>query len=311
MRLIRDDIYLFTVARQQAGEIIACRTRKEGRSFAGRNIDEAIVLSANEKKFLKLVSDSRRSTHVALLCKVGGQQRAVILFRFFLDASSFVLAVVLDAPVSSAAKVLASGSFENINASPALLKKADLESVASFSDRVEYDYILDIMRQISVLEGMKLQYTLENPEIIALAAESAAYLVGVDINCRISRTADDAYSSNEKSVFSGRFCVAVLLVMAMLARRYSRGRSLDVEIAWGYKDMSIGFMIDTDDDDCCQAVGRLSRFAEDYGLSFEFDLCDRTVFAKLRPFYSDVGLAGVKDGEKILNHADWVEKFFS
>ena len=50
MRLIRDDAYIFSVARSRPGEIVACRTR-HGEGAIGKNINDVLFLDKDDTKY--------------------------------------------------------------------------------------------------------------------------------------------------------------------------------------------------------------------------------------------------------------------
>jgi hypothetical protein len=63
--------------------------------------------------------------------------------------------------------------------------------------------------------------------------------------------------------------------------------------------------------DCFEAMRRFEKVTAACGIYFNAVLEEDTVTTELYPFYSDVGLAGVKEGELRINYTRWLEDHFN
>ena len=304
LRLIRDDTYLFYASRHGIGDIIECRTRRAG----GRCVsyEDAFDFLPEELDFLRKKWDGPRGRHLAVLCKVGGLEKVGIFFRFLMDSAHVGFCSILDIPVDSVAAVLAYGALENIVASDNLLSRA---RKLRFEDNKTYDYLVELVRNVGMFEGLRLERVSYSIEAMRLAAYGAADFVGSLVEFD-SYKRDDSVDGVRELVFSGRFCAACFLLFSMLARKYSRNRGYKVDATYCVDSVSLNFQLDTDSDECLEALRGLELIARDCGIYLDTRIENNSICTEIFPYYADIGLTGVKDGDKDKTYSEWLEEYF-
>lgn len=304
MRLIRDDMYLFYATRHGIGGVIERRTRKS--SDACRGLDDAFELPPTEIAFLRREWDSARSNHLVLICKINELERPVIFFRFLLDSANVGFCCVLDFDVDSVATVMSTGAIDCLVSSESLLeRRRELLDI----DNETYGYIVEIMRLVSEIEALKLDRLPIYNEQVRHTALNAAILVGSSVE--FSDSMEDLSGGDETgSVFSGRVCAACFLVFSMLARRYSIDRGYHLDIARGSGKINLKFELKLADKCNLDAIRDLEQIAKAGRVFLDIKEDSGTISAELYPYYCDVGLAGVKEGDRDMTYSEWIEKFF-
>lgn len=292
MRILRDDIYLFSVARSCPGTVVACRAAN-GEGVIGKNITDILALDADDVSYAMSRSGNEEYRSVCLSCYQGKKQKAVAFFDFACRSASICLAVVFDFKPQSAAKALSALGAGNADLSPSLLRLCN--DRFSKEDHEAFTYISYVYGCIAPLGELRAHYEMSSPEILHRAVEYVADLIGVDFNYSVGHDCRFLCYESDGAVFAGGFSSAVMLIAAMLARRYSTNGVLDVDVVTGLRGASVRFSFDTKDDDALESADMLDAVAESYGIYFAKSVRNNKAEMILTPFYSDIGLAGVKE----------------
>ena len=292
MRIFRDDVYLFSVARSCPGTIVACRAAN-GEGVIGKNINEILSLDAGDVAYAISRSGNEEYRSVCLSSHQGKKQKVVAFFDFACRSASVCLAVVFDFKPQSAAKALSVLGEGNADLCPSLLRLCK----GSFSkeDHEAFTYISYVYGCIAPLGELRARYEMSSPEILHRAVEYVADLIGVDFNYSVGHDCRFLCYESDGAVFAGGFSSAVMLVAAMLARRHSPNGVLDVDVVTGLRGASVRFSFDTNDHDTLDSANMLGAVAESYGIYFAKSVRYNRAEIILTPFYSDIGLAGVKE----------------
>ena len=96
----------------------------------------------------------------------------------------------------------------------------------------------------------------------------------------------------------------------MLGRRYSKDRSYRLDVDCNLKSISLYFELDSNDEECLDVLRDIESMARTYGIFFDVRAEGERISAELFPFYADVGLAGVKDGDRDKTYSEWLEYHF-
>ncbi len=291
MREIKDNAYMFSLSRENYARIIISRTDR-GDICTGDNVFNVLGISQNDEEYFNDMLERLSSAHIALLGKRGGIKRAVLFFRSFSFSSHICLAVELELPVRDASSLLCSGAMGDILVSKSLRKFDDGESLMSLERQSAYLYISKIMGELSIVLGIHLSSNADSPSDICLCAESAADFVGVRLD------KDIVYDNGAKvdhlygNIFSGGFCFAALLVIAMAAREYSKDRRFYLKAVrkFGNTLIYINFSGVEHNDTWAE---QLEIHANIFNVSF-CRCSDRSEY-ELIPYYSDVAVVGVKE----------------
>ena len=292
MRVIRDDIYLFSVARSCPGKIVACRAA-DGDGAVGKNISDVLSLDRGDVEYARSQRDLEEYRSVCLSCYPDGRHKVVAFFDFMSYSSSLCLAVVFDAEPDAAARALASLGGRNAELSPSLTRLLrDGESLSVVAHEA-YTYISYVYGCVAPLGSLRASAIPENPEALRRYVDHIADLIGIEIDYFTERSFDGA--EDERSVFSGGFLLATLLAASILARRYSIDRRLEIAAVQGKNMllMELSFAYDGDVND--ESFRFLSEVASSYGIHLDVRKRDGKYGITLMPTYADVGLAGVKE----------------
>lgn len=307
MRLLKDEAYIFSMARKDPGKIIACRTRSM-EDAVGKNLFSYLKMPSREVSFVTEEIGSYGKATIAALCG-RKQEKAVLFCKYFTYDTSLCLAVTLDLPPQSVACLFREGLFDEIHMSEGLLALS-AEGKPTDADIETYQYLSRIFSPLLTLGELRLQYEPENAHIMQSCAIEAAEFVGVGIDCNVVLPPLDSPYPEDRSVFDGRFCAAMFLSMAMLARAYSKDRVLRLNIVHGFGSVTLDFSFETQDERWREAMEYLQDLAQSgLGMILDMDHNEGMVKASLWPFYSDAGFVGVKRGELEMYIADFRELF--
>ena len=294
MRLVRDDAYVFSIAREGYGRIAACRA-KNSSDAVGKELYKHLGMSPSEIEFLQGGLAACGKTSIAAICSRG----AVLFFKHFAYDTSLCLAVVLDAPAESVSVVMRGFLFEDFVISEGLRSAAPHERRFSVSEHGKtYEYLIEIIGQLGPLASLKLQRGMEKVGTLREALLSAAEFVGVGAECQICAAEGEELYFESPEIFDGRFCAACFLTLAMIARAHSSRRRFHAEIIGGFEYLRLNFCFDAFDDGWRGGLELLSRIAlEKQGMDFGFEEHEGRVTVTLSPFYADIGFLGVKQND--------------
>lgn len=294
MRLLRDDAYIFSVAREGYGRIVACRA-KDSSDVIGKSIFKHLGMSHSEVEFFQSELNAYGKTSIAAM----GQDKAVLFFKYFAYDTSLCLAVSLDLPIESVSVIMRGFFFEGFTVSDGLRSVASSERRFSASeDKQTHEYLIEIIGQIGALASLKLQRNAENVGTLRVALLSAAEFVGVGADCDVSVAEGEELYFESPEIFDGRFCAACFLTLAMIARAHSRDRYLCGEIVGGFEYLRLNLQFNAFDDEWRGGLDLISRIAlEKHGMDFRFEYHEGLVTVIFSPFYADVGFVGVKQDD--------------
>lgn len=294
VRLIHDDVYIFSVSRSRPGEVVACRTR-HGDGAIGKNINDVLVLDKNDVKYARQRSENEEYRSICLSCHPEKKRKIVAFFDFMCRASSLCLAVVFEDDPTSVAKALSSLGQGIADISPSLVKLIE-DDGGKFSkaDNEAFINIAYLYGCIAPLSELRAYRHIESGEILRHYIELASEFIGVEVECFSRNDLNRCCFNGENAIFAGGFCTSAILFAAILARRFSREAKLEVEIVKGCDCAEIYFSFDIDGRNNFDSLDFLCDVAESYGIMFRRTMKNSKVLIGLVPFYCDVGLVGVK-----------------
>lgn len=294
MRLLKDDAYIFSVAREGYGRIVACRA-KDSSDVIGKSIYKHLGMPPSEIEFFQSELNAYGKTSIAVM----GQEKAVLFFKYFAYDTSLCLAVSLDLPIESVSVIMRGHFFEDFVVSESLKVAAPAERRFSVDeDKQIYDYLAGVIGQIEALSCLKLQRNAEHIGTLRASMISVAEFVGVEVECEAAAADGDELYFVRPEIFDGRFCAACFLTLAMIARVHSRDRRLSCEIVGGFEYLRLNFQFEAFDDGWRSGVELLLRIAhEKHGMDFGYEFHEGLVTVTFSPFYADVGFVGVKQDD--------------
>lgn len=297
MRLLKDDAYVFSVAKESFGRIVVCRA-KDSSEAIGKNLYKHLGIPPSEVEFFQKGLIAYGKSSLAVICQTDGV-RAVLFFKHFAYDASLCLAVALDQPVESISVIMRGNFFKNFLISDGLRFAAPSERCFSVhEDKQTYQYLAETIGQIEALSCLKLQRNAESVGTLRTALLSAAEFVEVRIECDVGVAEGEELYFERSDIFDGRFCTACFLTLAMLARAHSSDRCLHGEIVGGFEYLRLNFHFEAFDDGWRSGLELLSRIAhENHGMDFGFECREGLVTVTFSPFYADVSFLGVKQDD--------------
>ena len=292
MRIIRDNLYLFSVARSNSGEIVACRAEDHD-GAVGKHIYDILEIDKADLNYAVNQRNDESYRSICLSCRHEGKKKAVAFFNFLAFSSSLCLAVVFDLEISSAARALESLGYSAADLSPTLKKMAQEPTASLDGDMLAYTYVSQVFGTIVPLGALRASPFPDNPEALRRYIDCVADLVWIDVSYATERSLEGL--GEDGVIFSGGFFAAALITVAMLARRYSKDRRLDAFAIQGRGVLSLTLQFETDDENCFEGLKFLSEIASSYGIYFERTLEGGRASLVMMPVYADVGLAEVKE----------------
>ena len=298
MRLISDDVYVFSVSRSRPGEIVACRTRSRD-DVIGKNINDVLAFDKDDVKYAYGRSEIEYKRSVCLSCYPENTRRVVAIFDFMCRSSSLCLAVVFEDEAVSVARALSSIGGELALLAPLIVKLAENEvGGVLISDSETYQNIAYLYGCIAPLGELRAYHHVESAEIFRHYIDLAAELIGVEVEYIFGNDIDLCYFKHESTVFAGGFCISVIILAAMLARGSSGQARLSVMVTMGCDCAEICFGFDVKEGDALECLEFLDEIAESYGMIFRRTVNNGRAEISLVPFYCDVGLVGVKESDE-------------
>ncbi len=292
MRLIRDDSYVFSLSNNSFGKIIAARARSCGVAPEGV-ISDKLEIPKSELDFLYSRFSLFGNSPIAIVS--GEREQKVALFiRFFSGSTSLCLAVSFDLPVRDVAAVLRTCFMGELHLSPAIISLASRKK--GDTDPEVYSYVSLMFASLSGLHRVACQTPACAPHLLLDAAMDLCSFLDVSLEGDIIRDGDISSIKEAGRVFCGESFAACLTVLGMSARSLSPDRCLHMSVLQGYRDIRIAFDF--------KAGFEIADIAQALRSSISLcgsELCEEQRenewHFELSPYYSDVGLAGVKQGE--------------
>ena len=310
LRSIKDNTYVFSIAKSCFGRIIAERSRHVS-SAVGKNIFEHLKMRDEEVSFfLSNLSTNGRNV-VCAACELKGD-RAVLFFGFMARAAAICLAVVPDMSLSRVSRAVVNSDLQENCISNGVVEAARKckrkEPLAA--DNEAWVYLSGVFRQIMKAESLRTGEHCEPAEDIRGVAMAIGDFVGVEIGFDYGFDPNELYGSCH-DVFEGTACAALMLVLAVSARVYSSNGRLDVLATQGVSGCLLEFSFEKRGDGWMSAVRYLIdaiRARNDLPISLEE--CEDSVRLSIIPYYEDVGFVGVKERDIYFDPLAYEELFY-
>lgn len=292
MRLIKDDSYVFSLSNNSFGKIIVARAKSCGVSPGGIIYDR-LGIQKHELDFLYSRFSLLGNSPIAIVCGEGNQRVAVFI-RFFSGSTSLCLAVSFDLPACHVAAVLKNCFMGELHLSPAIISLASLE--VGDTDPEIYSYISLMFASLSGLHRIACLKAVCAPHLMLDAARDLCSFLDVSLEGDVLRNGDISSVKEAGRIFCGEAFAACLTVLGMSARGLSHDRHLRMRLLQGYRDVRVCFSLKTHSD-LTDIVDALRSSISLCGS----ELCEinngEEWQLELSPYYSDVGLVGLKQGE--------------
>lgn len=294
MRRIRDHAYLFSIASDKRGRIIACRTSR-GCGAVGQSLISHLGIDEGEINFINskmgFGSDS-----LFFVSNMEGTERPAVIFRFFSYSTSLALAVVFDLPLAAVSRNYREGMINYSCASDRFLSFSEKSNCTEEELDDAYLYFSEVFGDIAPLYNLRLQYVLPSRGSLKSAAACISHFVGVDLDClTLDLPINGGYLNAVGNVFSGPMCTATLLLSALLARDLSPNRKLSVNVLWGYRSFYLLCSYTPTNDERADALDFLTNIAYSRSVEMRTTYSEEQVQIKLSPFYIDTGIEEVKE----------------
>ena len=293
MQLLGDGAYVFSVARDTYGKIVACRSKDSARAV-GKDLFKHLKMPLTEIRFFEERLFAYGKAKVAAV----GETKAVLFFKDFAYDTSLCFAIALDLPMESVSVVMR-GFFRDFAISDGLRSAAyeDREFTLS-EDKQSYGHLAYVIGKAEALSRLKLQRRAETPIALREVFLSVAELVGVEAECEASVAEGDEFYSERPEIFNGRFCTACFLILSIIAHNYSKDGRLCGEFIGGLESLRLCFRFQKRGEGWRDALELLCRIASStHAMDLDFECIGGSVTVSLVPFYADVGFVGVKQGE--------------
>ena len=304
MRRFQDNLYMFSMARLNTGRVVVCRSEDAG-DAQGREIFKLLKIANEEISFFKQSVRSGNRRCIAVKGFRRGEERVVLIFGGFSASATYFFASELFAPVPALVRLLLRGDFGEVCVSDGLCQAvesadsfAEQPGVRSVTDEVR-DYLYDLFACLAPERESVFRYMKDmDADLLALSEGlyDLARLVGTGFTCNILKTEDTFAIASEAEIFDGAVCFTVMLALSMLARLYTRDRSLEADLIGTRSRVVLRFCLK--DADAAQWQSLLESLYPAVQSCHQFEL-DTNVEGQLSwfwvsPVYADVGLTGVK-----------------
>ena len=291
MHLSRDGAYVFSVARDTYGKIVACRS-KGSQGAVGKDVFKHLKMSLSEVRFF----EERLFAYGKIKVAAIGEKRVVLFFKDFAYDTALCFAIALELPIESAAVVLR-GFFLDFAISDGLGAFGG-RSFSLQEDKQSYERLARVVGQAEALSRLKIQRSAETAITLREVFLSIAELIGVEAECDVVVAEGDEFYSERPEIFNGRFCTACFLMLSIIAHNYSRDGRICGEFIGGIESLRLCFRFENRGTAWRDALDLLGRIASStHAMDFGYESVGGTVTVNLVPFYADVGFVGVKQGE--------------
>ena len=236
MRSYGDGVYVFSVARDTYGKIVACRSGDAARAV-GKNLFRHLKMPLTEVQFFEERLFAYGKAKVAAV----GEKRAVLFFKDFAYDTTLCLAIAIDLPIESVAVVMRA-FFHEFAASDGLRSAVDDNRELTLSEsKHDYRHLAVVIGQAEALSRLKLQRRSETAVTLRKVFLSIAEMVGIEAECETCVAEGDEFYDERPEIFNGRFCTACFLVLSIIAHNYSRDGRLYGEFIGGCESLRFSF----------------------------------------------------------------------
>ena len=287
LREIRNNAYLFSDARKNCGEIMVSRAG-DGES-EGKNIFDYLKLDRGEREFLCLSRRNDPNIPVILLGHRKGEARAVLLLGLSVFESSASVAFEMLGKPEDVLYTLLRFDDDGIAVSPSA-RSAGMSGI----DRLGSACMAD---ELSLNEAIAFSKLVTGCSCTAFdffnITVAAAELVGVGLEL------DSLSFSNIRTplgyVSACGFFSAAVLILAMIARKYSKYRVLNVTVSENAFIGNIKLSFDIYEMPNESVQFHLASVANSLGIPISVSVENGRFCCEFAPYRPDEGIFGVKD----------------
>lgn len=296
---------MFSMARLNTGRVVVCRSEDAGEA-QGRELFKLLKIGNEEISFFKQAVRSGNRRCIAVKGVRKGEARVVLIFGGFSASATYFFASELFSPAPALVRLLLRGDFGDVCVSDGLCQAAEAmdacseESSGLLSITEEVcDYLYDLFACLAPDRESVFRYMKDmDADLSALSERLSALagLVGVGFACNILEMEETFTTPSEIEIFDGSVCFTVMLALSMLARMYTRKRSLGADLICTRSRIVLRFGLEDADEAQWQSLVDVLYPAVQSCHQFEFDAKVEGRFSWLwvSPVYADVGLTGVK-----------------
>ena len=302
MREYKDEVYVFSLAKNSAWNVIASRT-PSGERHVGRSILSSLKVNGEDNSFFEEAWDFYGKQPIAVLCK-GEKRETAIFFRNLEYGASLGFAVVTRFDAGAVSAVLRSGVLGDILVSDNLKNASDGEF--SYEKHKEvYRYLLDIFTCVESISALRLAYEPSGIDALIRCAQSTAYLADVKVNIDAHGADDNELFKEVDDIFDGRICAAIFLLVAIATRNHTRSKEYSLELVGGIRSLSLKIELKANDEGWRKAFDHIKNVAEyNRGIPFVYEVKRGRVRVAVVPFYADIGFVGVKENDYVMSLLD-------
>ena len=306
MHFLKTAAYVFSVAREKPGKIVACKAGSN-KKYVGKNIYDVLKMRSSEIEFVENMCCDNPGRPAAVVCE-NNDSCIAIFFSFFTYDTAMSLVYRLHVDVAMAAYLLKNGIVGEVNVSDALAALSHDDADYTFEDVKELrGYLIKTIDEAMMLAKVGYRYDVSYVELLLTGIRKFGEHIGVEVQAYTYLGDDEQLYKDEGEVFDGGFCVACGLAFALTAFRHSPDQRLTVEIARGFKNMTLLFSLSVTGNEWEESIQHLKNVAICNGVSFDYRFEDGVVKTEIFPFYEDVAFFGVKEGNYHFSYADYLD----
>jgi hypothetical protein len=286
LREIVDELYLFSLAPESLGKIIAQRTRTS-ESAEGENIFVRLGIDKDELAFLNQDDFYGRKIPRTVVCQRGGESHLVLIDMLSSREIPVGLAMEIPRPCHSLGATY-SGREQMI--SPSAQKLIDKYGSTGYDPETEISVARSISAFFDLAQAADSDGTVSDK--LSNMLRAVAELVCLPIECSVMRE-DFCFDSGSVLLHSNA-CLFTAVAMAMAARRYSNERKLYALISQREDFVSISLAYEGGEDEW-RGEKLLRDILGDADMICEIGTRETRKVCSMAPCYADEGLAGVKE----------------
>jgi hypothetical protein len=262
----------------------------------GGNVFDVLGIDGEELEFWLDALERGDASPVALIGHTDGESKVVIFMSGLCRFTSMCLCIELDASASAAASVICRGTVEGIVASGGVCDLAQGKCNAE-GLREAYGYIVRVLDGVGELCMMKTSRNSVNIHEIRRLATSVADFIGISLDANNAICVGEP-TIDGGTVFAGGFCACSIIMMTMLARKYSSERELSMVLTEDSAGVRLDFSF-VGDDVPEQVICDVLSAARSNNVAMSYQNHDGVCRFELIPHYEDVGLVGLKAHDDI------------
>ena len=290
MSELRNNIYAFSQARFNDGEILISRTRHG--DAEGENIFKHLQISRDEQEFLRLARQNDLNKPVIVLGHRFGEERAILIFGLSALESSLYLAVEMLSCPKGVLRALLTAKELPVAISDAVRHAAQRES--------ENDYTADAQEGLSLAEALNFSRFLadktgEGSELLEITLAVAEFV-------RLLVECDEVGFSNFKPpinhVCAYGFFSATMMILSLSARKYSKQRKMTVTVTEHERFGSVNVSFEAFFKPREAIEKHLCTLATRLGLPMSVSATGNHFCVEITPYIPDSGKNGTKESEK-------------